>query len=65
MKSITIIFSLLLFLSLTLNAQSNLKNNSPFLGGMAGALNSGSTSDDGRNSLSFVFGGSLGLPVPS
>lgn len=63
MRSITFIFSLLLLLSLTLNAQSNLKKDSPFFGGMAGALHSGSTSDDGRNSLSFVFGGSVGLPV--
>lgn len=63
MKSITIIFSLLILLSLTPNAQSNLKEDSPFFGGMAGALSSGNTSNDGRNSLSFVFGGSVGLPV--
>jgi hypothetical protein len=64
MKAITNFFILLLLLSLPINAQSSLKNDSPFFGGMAGALSSGSTSNDGRNSLSFVFGGSIGIPVP-
>jgi len=55
---------LILFIAVTINAQSYLKNSSPFLGGMAGVASVNLSSTDGQTPLSFVFGGSIGIPVP-
>lgn len=63
-KIIVVLFSLLLFITEAMNAQPYLKNSSPFLGGMAGALTMNQSDSRGQNGLSFVFGGSIGIPVP-
>jgi len=55
---------LILFIAVTINAQSYLKNSSPFLGGMAGVASVNLSSNDGQTPLSFAFGGSIGIPVP-
>ncbi len=64
MNKIILPFILILFLALTINAQSYLKNNSPFLGGMAGVASINLSSNDGQTPLSLAFGGSIGIPVP-
>lgn len=51
-------------MAVTTNAQSHLKNSSPFLGGMAGAVSMNQSDSRGQNGLSLVFGGSFGVPVP-
>lgn len=63
-KIIIVLFSLLLFIAEAMNAQPYLKNNSPFLGGMAGALTMNQSDSRAQSGLSFVFGGSIGIPVP-
>jgi hypothetical protein len=63
-KIIVVIFSLLLFIAEVINAQPYLKNSSPFLGGMAGAVSMNQSDSRGQNGLSFVFGGSVGIPIP-
>jgi hypothetical protein len=55
---------LILCIAATINAQSYLKNSSPFLGGMAGVASVNLSSSDGQTPLSFAFGGSIGIPVP-
>jgi len=55
---------LILCIAATINAQSYLKNSSPFLGGMAGVASVNLSSTDGQTPLSFAFGGSIGIPVP-
>jgi len=55
---------LILFIAVTINPQSYLKNSSPFLGGMAGVASVNLSSNDGQTPLSFAFGGSIGIPVP-
>ena len=64
MKILSLIFSLLIILSVTASAQPFKKSDSPFFGGMAGALNSNQSNSNGESALSFVFGGSVGIPVP-
>jgi len=64
MKKILILLSLLLCLAAAINAQTYLKNSSPFLGGMAGVANVNLSSTDGQTPMSFAFGGSIGIPVP-
>ena len=64
MNKIILPIILILSLAITLNAQSYLKNTSPFLGGMAGIASVNLSSNDGQTPLSFAFGGSIGIPVP-
>jgi len=59
-----ILLLLLLFISTTIIAQVHLRNNSPFISGMAGASKVNLSGNDGQNSFSFAFGGSFGIPVP-
>ena len=61
-KKLTVLF--LLFISTTIIAQVHLRNNSPFISGMAGASTVNLSSNDGQNPFSFAFGGSFGIPVP-
>jgi hypothetical protein len=64
MKKILILFNLLFCIASSITAQSYLKINSPFLGGMAGVASVNLSSNDGQTPLSFAFGGSIGIPVP-
>ncbi len=64
MNKILLPLILILFIASTINAQSYLKNNSPFLGGMAGVASINLSSNDGQTPLSLAFGGSIGIPVP-
>ena len=59
-----ILLLLLLFISTTIIAQVHLRNNSPFISGMAGASKGNLSGNDGHNSFSFAFGGSFGIPIP-
>jgi hypothetical protein len=45
-------------------AQNNRYSNSVFLGGMAGAAQMNLSENEGQTPLSFVVGGSIGIPVP-
>ena len=64
MKKILLLLSLVSFLNVVSSAQPYLKSNSAFLGGMAGAVSMNQSDSRGQNGLSFVFGGSIGIPVP-
>jgi hypothetical protein len=64
MKKVLLLLSLVSFLSIAANAQPYLKSNSAFLGGMAGAVSMNQSDSRGQSGLSFVFGGSFGIPVP-
>ena len=64
MKKVLLLLSLIFLLSISTNAQPYLKSNSAFLGGMAGALTMNQSDSRGQSSVSFVFGGSFGIPVP-
>jgi hypothetical protein len=64
MKKIFILFIFLLCIAATINAQSYLRNSSPFLGGMAGVASVNLSGSDGQTPVSFAFGGSIGIPVP-
>ena len=60
-----VILLLIIIFSLSeANAQYNRHNNSVFLGGMGGAAQINLSGDEGRTPLSFVIGGSIGIPVP-
>lgn len=64
MKKVLLLLSLIFLLSNSTNAQSYLKSNSAFLGGMAGALTMNQSDSRGQSAVSFVFGGNFGIPVP-
>jgi len=64
MKKVLLLLSLIFLLSISTNAQPYLKSNSAFLGGMAGALTMNQSDSRGQSGVSFVFGGSFGIPVP-
>jgi hypothetical protein len=64
MKKIVLLVIIIFFVSATLPAQRNRLNSSTFLGGMAGAAKMNLSGTDGQNPLSFVVGGSFGIPVP-
>ena len=59
-QTLLIIFSI----AVTTTAQLNRNSDSPFLGGMAGAAKFNISDDEGQSPLSFVVGGSFGIPVP-
>ena len=60
------ILPLLIILSITATTTAQLyrNSNSAFLGGMAGAAKINFSGNDGQSPLSFVVGGSFGIPVP-
>lgn len=64
MKKLILIFILLISLDSGLNAQTYLRNNSVFLGGMAGVATVNLSGNDGQNPISLAIGGSIGVPVP-
>ena len=63
MKKVILLLIIIFSLS-EANAQYNRHNNSVFLGGMGGAAQINLSGDEGRTPLSFVIGGSIGIPVP-
>ena len=64
MKKIILSLVIILGITTTINAQLNRNSNSAFLGGMAGAAKINLSGNDGQSPLSFVVGGSFGIPVP-
>jgi len=64
MKKIILPLVIILGITTTINAQLNRNSNSAFLGGMAGAAKINLSGNDGQSPLSFVVGGSFGIPVP-
>jgi hypothetical protein len=60
-----ILFLLVIIFSISeATAQNNRYSNSVFFGGMAGAAQMNLSENEGRTPLSFVVGGSIGIPVP-
>ena len=64
MKKIVLPLVIFLGITTTINAQLHRNSNSAFLGGMAGAAKINLSGNDGQAPLSFVVGGSFGIPVP-
>jgi len=64
MKKIAIALVITFSISATTTAQLDRNSNSAFLGGMAGAAKINLSGNDGQSPLSFVVGGSFGVPVP-
>ncbi len=64
MKKIILPLVIILGITTTINAQLHRNSNSAFLGGMAGAAKINLSGNDGQAPLSFVVGGSFGIPVP-
>jgi hypothetical protein len=64
MKKLLLVFIIIFFANVLSIAQSNRFSNSAFLGGMAGAAKLNFAGTEGQNPLSFVVGGSFGIPVP-
>lgn len=64
MKKIILSFLIISFVLVTGNAQTRKHNNSIFIGGMAGAAKLSLSEENGQSPLSFVIGGSIGIPVP-
>ena len=64
MKKIVIALGIIFSISATTTAQLDRNSNSAFLGGMAGAAKINLSGNDGQSPLSFVVGGSFGIPVP-
>jgi hypothetical protein len=63
MKKVILLLAIIFCISET-TAQNNRYSNSFFLGGMAGAAQMNLSENEGRTPLSFVVGGSIGIPVP-
>jgi hypothetical protein len=64
MKKIILPLLIILSITATVTAQLHRNSNSAFLGGMAGAAKINFSGNDGQAPLSFVVGGSFGIPVP-
>ena len=64
MKKIVVALVIIFSISATTTAQLDRNSNSAFLGGMAGAAKINLSGNDGQSPLSFVVGGSFGIPVP-
>jgi hypothetical protein len=64
MKNLLLSIVIIFVVNSLLTAQSNRYSNSAFLGGMAGAAKINFSGNEGQNPLSFVVGGSIGIPVP-
>ncbi len=63
MKKIILLLVIIFSIS-EATAQNNRYSNSVFFGGMAGAAQMNLSENEGRTPLSFVVGGSFGIPVP-
>jgi len=63
MKKVILLLVIIFCIS-EVTAQNNRYSNSFFLGGMAGAAQMNLSENEGRTPLSFVVGGSFGIPVP-
>ena len=63
MKKIILLLVIIFSIS-EATAQNNRYSNSVFFGGMAGAAQMNLSENEGRTPLSFVVGGSIGIPVP-
>jgi hypothetical protein len=64
MKKIILSLVIIIIITATTTAQVHRNSNSTFLGGMAGATKINFSGNDGQSPLSFVVGGSFGIPVP-
>ncbi len=64
MKKIILFVIIIISITATANAQLHRNNNSVFLGGMAGAATVNTSDNNSKAPLSFVVGGSFGVPVP-
>ena len=64
MKNLLLSFVLVFSVNVLLTAQINKLNNSVFFGGMAGAAKLNFSGSNGQDPLSFIVGGSIGIPVP-
>lgn len=64
MKKIILPFIIFFCITTTATAQLQRNNNTVFLGGMAGAAQMNLSENEGRTPISFVVGGSIGIPVP-
>jgi hypothetical protein len=64
MKKIILALLIIFSITATTAAQLHRNSNSAFLGGMAGAAKINFSGNDGQAPLSFVVGGSFGIPVP-
>lgn len=64
MKKLTLIFVLSLSTGFLTNAQSYLRPNSIFLGGMAGVATVNLSGNETQSPALFAFGGSIGIPIP-
>lgn len=63
MKKIILLLIIIFSIS-EATAQNNRYSNSVFFGGMAGAAQMNLSENEGKSPLSFVVGGSIGIPVP-
>ena len=64
MKKIILLLIIFFLVTSAAIAQSGRLNNSVFFGGMAGAAMLNTSDNNGRTPVSFVVGGSIGIPVP-
>ena len=64
MKKIILFLIIFFLVTSAAMAQSGRLNNSVFFGGMAGAAMINTSDNNGRIPVSFVVGGSIGIPVP-
>jgi hypothetical protein len=64
MKNLILTLILVISVNILIGAQSYLKNNSVFLGGMAGVATVNLSGNGEQSPLSLAFGGSIGVPVP-
>lgn len=64
MKKVILSLVIIFMITATTNAQLHRSNNSAFLGGMGGAAKINFSGNDGQTPISFVVGGSFGVPVP-
>lgn len=64
MKKIILSLIFIFSIAVTITPQNKRYSNSAFLGGMAGAAKVNLSGNEGQTPLSFVVGGSFGIPVP-
>jgi hypothetical protein len=60
----SLILLVLILVSFSLVGQVRIKSSSVFISGVAGAAQVNFSGNEGKSPLSFVFGGSFGIPVP-
>lgn len=64
MRKLHLLLILAFVFSISVSAQFNRYENSVFFGGMAGAAKFSASGTEDQNPLSFVVGGSFGIPIP-